>query len=143
MSRISIPDVASATGAVAEAYAVTRKVTGGVVPNLFAAIGALSPGILNAYMNAEEVLGSGTLGGKDIETTKVVVSELNGCDYCVGAHVMLGKIVGLSPESLKQIRAGHPTGDAKRDALVQFVRLIQQSSGTITTEQFAAIRAAG
>ncbi|OAJ55358.1 alkylhydroperoxidase [Paraburkholderia ginsengiterrae] len=143
MSRISIPDVASATGAVAEAYAVTRKVTGGVVPNLFAAIGALSPDVLNSYMNAEAVLGAGTLGGKDIETTKVVVSELNGCDYCVGAHVMLGKIVGLSPESLKQIRAGNPTGDAKRDALVQFVRLIQQSSGTITAEQFAAIKEAG
>jgi len=143
MSRISVPDAASATGAVAEAYAVTRKATGGVLPNLFAAVGALSPDVLKAYMNAEGVLGAGTLGGKDIETIKVVVSELKGCDYCVGAHVMLGKMVGLSPESLKQIRAGEPTGDAKRDALVQFVRLIQQSSGTIAVEQFAAIRAAG
>jgi uncharacterized peroxidase-related enzyme len=143
MSRIAVPDIVSATGAVAEAYAVTRKVTGGVVPNLFAAVGALSPDVLKAYMNAEEVLGAGTLGAKGIETTKVIVSELKGCDYCVGAHVMLGKMAGLSPESLKQIRAGNPTGDAKRDALVQFVRLIQQSSGTITAEQFAAIRAAG
>ena len=143
MSRISVPDVASATGAVAEAHAATKKVTGGVVPNLFAAVGALSPDVLKAYMNAEVVLGAGTLGGKDIETIKVIVSELKGCDYCVGAHVMLGKMVGLSPESIKQIRAGNPTGDAKRDALVQFVRLIQLSSGTITVEQFAAIRAAG
>src|SRR5580704_18082900 len=118
MSRIAVPDIASATGAVAEAYAVTRKVTGGVVPNLFAAVGALSPDVLKAYMNAEEVLGASTLGARDIETTKVIVSELKGCDYCVGAHVMLGKMAGLSPESLKQIRAGNPTGDAKRDALV-------------------------
>ena len=143
MSRISVPDVASATGAVAESYAVTRKATGGVLPNLFAAVGALSPDVLKAYMNAEVVLGAGTLSGKDLETIKLVVSELKGCDYCVGSHVMLGKMVGLSPESLKQIRTGEPTGDAKRDALVQFVRLIQQSSGTIAAEQFAAIRAAG
>lgn len=140
MSRISVPDVASATGAVAESYAVTRKVTGGVLPNLFAAVGVLSPDVLKAYMNAEVVLGAGTLGGKDLETIKLVVSELKGC---VGSHVMLGKIVGLSPESLKRIRTGEPTGDAKRDVLVQFVRLIQQSSGTIAAEQFAAIRAAG
>ena len=49
MNRISVPDVASATGAVAEACAMTRKVTGGVVPKLFAAVGALSPDALKAY----------------------------------------------------------------------------------------------
>lgn len=42
-------------------------------------------------------------------------------------------------------RAGRSARDAaaKRDALVQVVRLIQQSSGTLTAEQFATIRAAG
>jgi uncharacterized peroxidase-related enzyme len=143
MSRISVPDVASATGAVAEAYAQTKKATGGALPNLFAAVGALSPDILKAYLNADGVLGAGSLGGKDLETIKLVVSELTGCDYCVGAHVMIGKMVGLAPDTLKLIRAGKPTGDAKRDALVRFVRLLQQTSGTIDANEFAAIKAAG
>jgi uncharacterized peroxidase-related enzyme len=143
MSRISVPDVASVTGAVAEVYAQTRKATGGVLPNLFAAVGALSPDVLKVYLNAEGVLGAGSLGTKDLETIKLVVSELTGCDYCVGAHVMLGKMAGLSPEALKLIRAGKPTGDAKRDALVRFVRVIQQTSGTITADEFTAIKKAG
>ena len=62
---------------------------------------------------------------------------------CVAAHVMIGKMVGLSPEALKQIRAGGSTGDAKRDALVRFVTVLQQTSGTISEEEFAAIRAVG
>lgn len=61
----------------------------------------------------------------------------------MAAHSMLGKLAGLKPDVLKQIRAGQPTGDAKRDALVRFVRNLVQTSGTITDEQFSAIKAAG
>ena len=43
----------------------------------------------------------------------------------------------MKPEVLKQIREGQPTGDAKRDALVGFVRKLAQSSGTVSDEDFA------
>jgi uncharacterized peroxidase-related enzyme len=142
MSRIAIPDIASASGATAEAYAQAKKVAGGV-PNLFAAVGALSPETLKTYLNAEGVLASGSLSKQDVETVKLLASALTGCDYCVAAHTMLGKLTGLTPETLKQIRAGQPTGDAKRDALIRFVQTLQQTSGTITAEAFAAIKAAG
>jgi len=142
MSRIAVPAIASATGATAEVYAQAKKAAGGI-PNLFAALGALSPEVLKAFLNAEGVLASGTLSKQDAETVKLLVSELTGCDYCVAAHTMLGKMTRLSPETLKQIRAGQPTGDAKRDALVGFVRNLQQTSGTISANEFAAIKAAG
>jgi uncharacterized peroxidase-related enzyme len=142
MSRITVANIASATGATAEVYAQVKKAAGSV-PNLFAAVGALSPEVLKMYLSAEGVLASGTLSKQDLETIKLLVSELTGCDYCVAAHVMLGKMAGLSPEALKQIRTGQPTGDAKRDALVRFVKNLQQTSGTISAEEFAAIKAAG
>lgn len=142
MSRITVPNVASATGATAEVYAQVKKAAGGV-PNLFAALGALSPDVLKTFLNAEGVLASGTLSKQDVETIKLLVSELAGCDYCVAAHTMLGKMTGLSPETLKLIRTGQPTGDAKRDALVRFVKNLQQTSGTISAVEFAAIKAAG
>jgi alkylhydroperoxidase family enzyme len=44
---------------------------------------------------------------------------------------------------LKSIRDGKSTGDVKRDALVRFVRKLAASSGTISDEDFAAIKAAG
>jgi uncharacterized peroxidase-related enzyme len=143
MSRIATPAIASATGATAEVYAQVKKATGGSVPNLFAAVGALTPEVLKTYLNAEGALAAGTLSKQDLETIKLLVSELTGCDYCVAAHHMLGKMTGLSPETLKLIRAGQPTGDAKRDALVRFVRNLQQTSGTISAVEFAAIKAAG
>jgi alkylhydroperoxidase family enzyme len=61
----------------------------------------------------------------------------------VAAHSLLGKMAGLRPEALKQIRAGQPTGDAKRDALTRFVRTLQETRGTISQEVYSAIKAAG
>ncbi|CAM2154327.1 Carboxymuconolactone decarboxylase family protein [Pararobbsia alpina] len=142
MSRITVPPVAQATGATAEVYAQIKKAAGSV-PNLFVAIGALAPESLKAVLNAEGVLAASTLSKQDVETVKLLVSTLTGCDYCEAAHTVLGKMTGLSPETLRQIRKGEPTGDAKRDALIAFVRTIQQTSGTISNEAFAAIRAVG
>lgn len=143
MSRIAIPAVASATGATADVYAQVRKIAGGSVPNLFAALGHLAPASLSAVLNAEGVLASASLSKQDLETIKLLVSEQNGCDYCVAAHFLLGKLTGLSPEALRAIRAGQPTGDAKRDALVRFVSTIQKASGTLPESEVTAIRAAG
>jgi uncharacterized peroxidase-related enzyme len=143
MSRIAIPAIATATGATAEVYAQVKKIAGGGVPNLFAALGHLAPTTLTAVLNAEAALASSSLSKQDLETIKLLVSEQTGCDYCVAAHVMLGKMTGLSLETLKQIRSGLATGDAKRDALVRFVLNLQKSSGTISESEFSAIRAAG
>jgi alkylhydroperoxidase family enzyme len=38
---------------------------------------------------------------------------------------------------------GEPTGDAKRDALIHFVRKLAATSGTVSDDDFAAIKAAG
>jgi AhpD family alkylhydroperoxidase len=72
-----------------------------------------------------------------------VLSVKTGCEVCVAAHSFLGKLAGLSVEALRAIRAGQPTGDARRDALVRFVSLLYTTSGTITDDEFNAMRAAG
>lgn len=143
MSRIAIPAISDATGATADVYARVRKIAGGSVPNLFAALGHLAPATLNAALDAEGALASSSLSKQDLETIKLLISEQTGCDYCVAAHVMLGKMTGLSPAALKQIRIGQPTGDVRRDALIRFVRTLQSTPGTIGDDELAAIRAAG
>jgi alkylhydroperoxidase family enzyme len=50
------------------------------------------------------------------------------------------QLVGVKPDALKQIRDGNPTGDT--DALVCFVRKLARTSGTVSDEDFAAIKAA-
>ncbi|MEI9983460.1 MAG: carboxymuconolactone decarboxylase family protein [Aliidongia sp.] len=142
MSRILTPALETATGATAELYAQIKKAAGSV-PNTFAAIGAHGPAALKAVLQADGVLAAGSLSKQDQETVKLVVSEIAGCDYCVAAHSLLGKFAGLKPDTLRQIRSGQPTGDAKRDALVCFVRRLAQTSGTISEAEVQAIRAAG
>ncbi len=142
MSRIATPSVESATGATAEVYAQIKKTVGNV-PNTFAAIGPYGPAALKVMLQAEAVLAAGTLRKQDRETVKLIVSEVAGCHYCVAAHSLLGKLAGLKPETLKQIRVGQPTGDAKRDALARFVRTLVQTCGEISDEEFSAIKAAG
>ena len=142
MSRLTVPSLQSATGATAEIYAQIKKAIGNV-PNTFAAIGAHGPAALKAVLAADAVLASGSLSKRDQETIKVVISEAAGCDYCVAAHSLLGKRAGLKPEELKKIRVGESTGDTKRDALVRFVRTLAETSGTVSDDDFAAIKAAG
>jgi uncharacterized peroxidase-related enzyme len=142
MSRISTPAVAAATGATAELFSRIKKMAGSV-PNTYAAIGSLQPAALGAMLDAEAVLAAGSLGKQDVETVKLTVSAATGCDYCVAAHSLLGKLAGLRPDVVRKIREGQATGDAKRDALARFARALVGTSGTISDEQFAAIKTAG
>jgi uncharacterized peroxidase-related enzyme len=143
MSRISIAGIAAATREIADVYTELQGIMGGGMPNVFAVLRHLAPATLTAALNVESALASGSLSKQDLETIKLVVSERSGCDYCVAAHATLGKMTGLSREVLKQIRIGQRTGDAKRDALVQFVLNLQKTTRAISEEEFAAIRAAG
>ena len=142
MSRLSVPNLESDTGPSGQVYVQIKK-TIGSVPNTFAAIAAHGPAALKAVLAADTVLASGNLNKRDQETIKLVISGVAGCDYCVAAHSLLGKLAGLKPEELKNIRDGKPTGDVKRDALVRFVRKLAATSGTVSDADFAAIKDAG
>jgi uncharacterized peroxidase-related enzyme len=89
------------------------------------------------------VLASSSLSKQDVEAIKLAVSEVAGCDYCIAAHTLVGKFAGLSPEAMKQVRAGEASGDAKRDALIRFVRTLVQTHGTLPADDVDAVRAAG
>ncbi|RQR22257.1 carboxymuconolactone decarboxylase family protein [Burkholderia sp. Bp9143] len=143
MSRIAIPPVESATGATADIYAQVKKIAGGRVPNTYAALGYLIPESLASVLNAQGTLASGSLSHQELQTIKLLVSAKTGCDVCVAAHSFVGKMVGLPVDALLAIRTGQATGDAKRDALVRFVSHLQTTSGTISQDEFIAIRAAG
>ncbi|HEY1608229.1 MAG TPA: carboxymuconolactone decarboxylase family protein [Paraburkholderia sp.] len=142
MSRLSTIQPEAATGEAAELFAKIRKAVG-KVPNAYATIGTHSPAALGAMLATDAVVAAGALSKADVETVKLAVSEAVSCDYCIAAHTLVGKFAGLSAETMKQVRAGEPTGDAKRDALVHFVRVLVGTRGTVPENEVAAIRAAG
>jgi uncharacterized peroxidase-related enzyme len=142
MSRIQTPAITTATGASAEVFDQIKKAIGSV-PNTYATIGFSGPAALKSVLAADAVLAAGSLPKADQETIKLLVSSTAGCDYCVAAHSLLGKVAGLSPDALRHIRTGEPTGDNKRDTLIRFVKLLASTSGTIAESEVAAVRGAG
>jgi uncharacterized peroxidase-related enzyme len=142
MSRLSVPNLEYDPGPSGQIYAQIKKAIGSV-PNTFAVIAAHGPAALKSVLAADAVLAAGSLTKRDQEVIKLVISDAAGCDYCVAAHNHLAKLAGVKPEALRQIREGQPTGDAKSDALVGFVRKLAQSSGTVSDADYAAIKAAG
>src|SRR6202790_2303327 len=91
MSRLSVSNLESDTGPSGQVYAQIKKAIGSV-PNTFAAIAAHGPAALKAVLAADTVLAGGNLSKRDQETIKLVISGVAGCDYCVAAHSLLGKL---------------------------------------------------
>jgi uncharacterized peroxidase-related enzyme len=142
MSRFNAINPEAATGAAADLFAKIKKAAGRV-PNAYATAGTYSPAALGAALSLDAVVAGSSLAKPEIESIKLAVSEVAGCDYCIAAHTLMGKFAGLSPEAMKQIRADQATGDAKRDALVHFVHTLVNTSGTVPAAEVDAVRAAG
>jgi len=96
------------------------------VPNLYATL-ALSENALGSYLAFQSVKSS--LSAKAREVVNLVVSEVNGCEYCLAAHTVIGGTVGFKPDQILEIRAGGASFDARLDALARLVRNIAVNRG--------------
>ncbi|GGX90472.1 carboxymuconolactone decarboxylase family protein [Massilia dura] len=142
MNRLFNQPATEATGHAARLFGAIKSAIG-IVPNAYAAIGSNSPVALEAALALDGALKKTSLSARDIEVIKLAVSELAGCDYCLAAHTLAGRKAGLAQEAMLQVRGGEPTGDARIDGLVAFVRRIAGTSGTVPADALDAVRAAG
>lgn len=100
----------------------------GFVPNLYATM-AYSDTALDSYLKFQ---GSKTsLNNKEKEVVNLVVSQVNGCDYCKSAHTAIGKMNGFTEDQTLELRAGSASWDAKLDALVKFAKAVTENKGRI------------
>jgi uncharacterized peroxidase-related enzyme len=112
----------------------------GFTPNMMAAF-ALSPIAFNAWA---------TLGGslcrsldlKTRESISLAVSELNGCNYCLGVHSHGAELAKMPADEIILARKG-PASDTKRDAAVQFARKVIETRGQVRDADVRAVRDAG
>ncbi len=100
----------------------------GMVPNLYATIG-YSSNTLGAYLDFAGAIGKGVFSNKEQEAIKLIVSEVNNCQYCKAAHTMLGKMAGFTEEETIEIRSGSYIGDQKLSALVVLAGEIAEYRG--------------
>lgn len=143
MTRMSTIDVTSATGLTAELFANIKRGLG-KVPNAYASIGSQSPVVLQSLLATNAALkSSGELSAKELEAINLAISENSGCDYCLAAHTLTGKMAGFTAEQMVELRAGGLSSDAKLDALVKFVLTLVRTTGTVPQSSLDNVRRAG
>ncbi|PAY15709.1 peroxidase [Rhodopirellula sp. SM50] len=140
MTRISPINPADATGTAQELLnGVQSKL--GMIPNMMSTM-ANSPAVLDAYLKFSGALAAGGLSAKDRERIALAVGQANQCDYCLGAHTAIGKMVGLTSEQIRDARSV-TAADAKSDAIVKLAAQLVEKRGLVSDDEVAAARRAG
>lgn len=142
MNNLHFAPATEATGHAAQLFAAIKGAVG-MVPNAYVGIGSNSPHALEAGLNLDAALKKGSLSGRDIETVKLVVSNVADCEYCLAAHTMIGKMQGLEPAAMSALRRGQPSGDARLDALAAFTRVLVETRGAVPAKAVEDVRSAG
>jgi len=82
----------------------------GKVPNLYATIG-YSANALNSYMAYVQAQAKGSFHGKEREAVYLIVSQLNGCEYCLASHTASAIRFGWTEDETLALRSGtYPKG---------------------------------
>lgn len=98
----------------------------GFVPNMYATF-ANSPTALADYLALQNRKGS--INNKEREVINLVVSQLNGCNYCKAAHTAVSKMIGFTDEQILEIRKGAISFDPKLNVLALLVQEIMINKG--------------
>lgn len=115
----------------------------GKVPNAYKAITALAPPAMQVALQIDAALKSSRLSPKEIEAVRLAISQVAHCDYCLAAHTAVSKSLRLDADTIKALRNGQPSGDARLDALVRFARYVVRHPGDVAEAELEAITAAG
>lgn len=140
MSRIQPVKVEDTTGKTKELLGAVEKSLGSV-PNLFRVV-ANSPAALDGFLSFSRALKASKLTAKQREQLALVVANDNGCNYCISAHSVLGKLVGLTEEQLEKSAEGR-SEDEKTQALLQLARALVRSKGEVSQAEYQQAVEAG
>lgn len=113
----------------------------GRVPNLYAAL-ANGPAALRGYLALRDALGHGVLRLKVREQLALLVANDNHCAYCVAAHTLRGKKLGMSDEQLTATRRAEGD-DPHTEAILRLAREVWRTGGDVGDDLLAEARAAG
>ena len=140
MSRIEMVNPEQTSGEKQEILAQIQK-TFGVTPNMFKTI-ANSTAALKMMWSGFGALGAGKLGSQLGEQIAVAVAESNRCEYCLAAHMALGKMAGLSAETMTNAQAGK-SGDPKIQAALTFALKLVNERAHVSDADVQALRNVG
>lgn len=100
----------------------------GKIPNLYATIG-YSPASLKGMLEFESLLEQeAVFSPKEKEAINLIVSQVNGCDYCLAAHTTLAKLRGFTEAETIAIRKAQ-FADDKLNSVIKLAQSIAGNKG--------------
>lgn len=102
----------------------------GKMPNLYATIG-YSGNALGSYTQYVRAQAKNSFHARDREAIYLIVSQINGCEYCLASHTQSAIKAGWKEEDTLVIRAGaHP--DKKWQTIYGIVRSAIENKGEVS-----------
>lgn len=144
MTRIPTVKAEAAEGQVKEILDEIRKAFG-MIPNLFLTY-AHHPPLLEAnWHKVKKVMMEGDLSRKTKEAIALLVSQDNGCKYCVAAHSGALRSIGVSDEEIKRISEDLDNADFSpmEKTLIRFARKANSAPNTVSNQDFQDVKATG
>jgi uncharacterized peroxidase-related enzyme len=129
MERLRTLDPSRATGKTKQLFDDIQNRLG-MIPNFMRTL-ANSPAALETYITVTNSLENGILPTKLREQIALVVAELNRSEYCLAAHSIIGRTVGLSEEEVLDSRRG-VSPDSKVEAALWFAHQVVEKRGRVT-----------
>jgi uncharacterized peroxidase-related enzyme len=146
-TRIRTIPESAATGKLADIYADIRaNFPGGIVPDVFEIV-SLRPEFLRVVWSGYRAMFDDGVLPRDVkEMIAVVVSRTNSCRYCVQAHSLLLRTVGLASAAAVEAAAQADIDalpiDAKYKRLLDLTAKVTEHAYRVTGEDFVELRAA-
>jgi AhpD family alkylhydroperoxidase len=128
MKSFTVPTIDQVDKEARPAFEQFQK-TMGKMPNLYATIG-YSANALNAYVQYTAQQARGTFHARDREAVYLIVSQLNGCHYCLASHTQSAIKNGWKEEDTLLLRAG-TFPDKKWQVLYQVIRSVIENKGEV------------
>ncbi|GJL73436.1 MAG: alkyl hydroperoxide reductase AhpD [Nitrosomonas sp.] len=118
-----------------------KQAFGGRVPNLFKAYAKYPPLLETNWKKVKEILLNGKLRRKVKEAIAAVISQDNGCKYCVAAHTAALRSMKVTEPQISAILQGLLPEDftEKEAALIRFTRKANQNWHSISNADLKAL----
>ena len=99
----------------------------GKVPNLYATMG-YSANALKGFVDFDASFSHGAFSGKEQEAIALVVSEVNGCKYCLAGHTAAAIRRGFTQAETLDLRRGE-IADSRLDVIIKLAKSISENKG--------------
>jgi uncharacterized peroxidase-related enzyme len=136
MARVSLIEPAQASAEVKEIYEGKLKSKPGNIQKALAHRPAMLSNFLGFYASVGR-----SLERKLYEAVYLRISLINGCHYCSQHHVQGAKRAGLTPEQMKDVKAGSYSGfSAAEQVALRYAEKITRTPDGASDTDFAELK---